>query len=65
MKTYQVISPLRYKGKTIKSGLIQMPEAEAALLVKQTVLIEQLDNVAVSAEAKPVAPAKTARKATK
>ena len=65
MKTYQVQSPIRFEGKTITSGLVQMPEAEAELLIKQGVLVEQLDSAEEKPEATPAAPSKTARKEAK
>ena len=65
MKTYQVQSPIRFKGETIVSGLVQMPEAEAELLIKQGVLLEQLDRAEEKSETKPAVPTKTARKEAK
>lgn len=65
MKTYHVQSPIRFKGETIVSGLVQMPEAEAELLIKQGVLVEQLDSAEEKPEAKSATPSKTARKEAK
>ncbi|WP_311515269.1 hypothetical protein [Oligella urethralis] len=65
MMTYQVQSPIRYKGKTIKTGLVKMPEYEATVLLKQGVIVEQSDSIEVKAEGKTATPSKTASKVAK
>lgn len=40
MKTYSINSPIRYKGKTLKSGAVEIPEEIAKDLVNSGAITE-------------------------
>lgn len=43
MKGYQVLSPIRHKGKTMKEGIVFMPETEAAMLLASGHIMGPID----------------------
>jgi|LSQX01.1.fsa_nt_gb hypothetical protein len=58
MKVYSINSPIRYKGKTLKSGVVEIPDDIAKDLVKSGVVTEQVSPVSD----KPTSTPKTAVK---
>lgn len=66
MKVYSINSPIRYKGKTLKSGVVEMPDDIAKDLVESGVVAEQVSPVSDTPTSTPkTAVKKTVAKVTK